>query len=187
MVKTQFKFLGDQLKASNRLLFILCVTLILLLFYNVWRVERAIKKEKIIIIPPNISQPVEFLGGTVSDSYLREMGRFLIMTALNYQPYTVKNTYEDLLHFYAPEVFEETKQKFYNYVNLVNKVETTSIFFVNNVEVSPSSEIIVKGIRRKETKNINGTIDVENVNESWKIRYRVEGTKFYVLSIDIIE
>ncbi|MDP2194326.1 MAG: type IV conjugative transfer system protein TraE [Alphaproteobacteria bacterium] len=70
---------------------------------SVQMLERVLSNDKIVLVPPNLSQEVWVMGGQTSKSYLEEWALYLSSTLLNISPETAPFHHESVLKYVHPK------------------------------------------------------------------------------------
>jgi len=66
-------------------------------------IERMMSNDKIVLVPPNLSQEVWVMGGQTSKSYIEEWALYLSSTLLNITPETASFHHESVLKYVHPK------------------------------------------------------------------------------------
>ena len=103
----------SNLFVENRLLKFVIIALSLAVTFNSFMVYRAVKYQRVVLIPPELTGTVEFVQGKPSDSYVKDVSRRLVNLAATYSPPTARAQFEELLSYYAPESYPEASSAFW--------------------------------------------------------------------------
>ena len=76
----------SNLFTENRLLKFVIVVLALAVGVNSFMVSRAVRNQRVILIPPKLTGTIEFVAGKPSDQYIRDLARRLASLAATYSP-----------------------------------------------------------------------------------------------------
>lgn len=166
----------DQLKYVNRFLRITIFLLILALMLNSIAVMYAINRHKVIILPPEVSAPLELSGNTVNEEYLKSIVKYVAFLALNYSSTTVLDQFNDFLKLFAPEVQDKFKVSLAKIAEDVKLTHVTSTFQLTNLKVDYNKSIVVFTGYRKITSGQN--VVLKEGEESYFITYKVSNARF---------
>ena len=105
---------SSNLFAANQLLRFLVIVLCACLVGTTYLAYRAVRLQRVILIPPHMTGTVEFVQGRPSDDYLREIGQRVVSLATTYSPHTARRQFNELLVYYAPEAYAEASARWYS-------------------------------------------------------------------------
>ena len=97
----------SNLFVENRLLKFVIVVMALAVAFNSLLVYRAVRYQRVVLIPPQMTGTVEFVQGRPTDAYIRDISRRIVSLAATYSPPTARTQFEELLVHYAPESYPE--------------------------------------------------------------------------------
>ena len=97
----------SNLFAQNRLLKFTITILAFTVIFNSAMVYRAVKYQRVVLIPPTMTGTVEFVQGKPSDAYIRDISRRIVNLAATYSPPTARSQFEELLVYFAPEAYPQ--------------------------------------------------------------------------------
>lgn len=75
-------------------------------------IERILSNDKIILVPPNLSQEVWVMGGLTSKSFIEEWALYLSSTLLNVTPETAEFHHETVLKYVHPKSSGTLRKQF---------------------------------------------------------------------------
>ena len=140
---------------------------------------RALRYEKTILIPPQMTGTIEFVQGKPTENYINELTRRVTLLAANYSPATVRKQFDELLVYYAPESFPDAKKQLYSLAGRIEDSQVSSVFYIDRYEYKKDSDTItIFGTNRVFT----GSTFVENKSLEYILKYRVLDGKFEILS-----
>ncbi len=168
-----------NLFTENRLLKFVIVVLALAVVVNSFLVFRAIRYQRVILIPPKLTGTIEFVQGKPSDGYIRDMGRRITSLAATYSPATARFQFDELLAFYAPEAYPQAAKTWYALAGRVEESLISNVFYPQNLILeSNASRLEITGERKQFADNKL----VDAAKKTYVVRYRLEDGRFYLLS-----
>lgn len=167
-----------NLFAQNRLLKFIIILLTVGFFFNSLLVNRALKHQKIVLIPPHMTGTVEFVQGKPTETYIRDVGRKVVMLAANYSPATARKQFDELLFYYAPESYPDASKSLYSLAGRVEDAQVSSVFFQESFKLKGDHIEIFGNI-----KQFTGSTFIENRSATYKLEYRIVDGKFEVVSL----
>jgi len=169
----------SNLFTENRLL--KCVTLILAVavVVNSFLVSRAIKYQRVILIPPKLSGNIEFVEGKPSDQYLRDMARRISGLAVTYSPATARSQFDELLALYAAEYYPGASKTWYALASRVEESQVSNVFYLRNLNVDNTAQRLeIIGDRKQFAEDRL----IDTASKTYEIRYQLEDGRFYLVS-----
>lgn len=176
--------IGDYLQKSsalfdeNRLLKFAFVVMAVAFCFNSLMVHRAVKYQRTILIPPKITGEIEFIQGKPSEKYIRDMSRTIANLAGTYSPSTVRENFEELLYYYAPESYPKASEIWYSLASRAEEGLVSSVFYLEKINFDENT-IELFG----QLVQYTGSTPLENVSRTYLVNYRIEDSRFYVVSI----
>ena len=169
----------SNLFTENRLLKFVIVVLGLTVVVNSFLVNRAIKYQRVILIPPKLSGNIEFVEGKPSDQYIRDMARRIVGLAATYSPATSRSQFNELLALYAPEEYPGAAKAWYALAGRVEESQVSNVFYLRNLILDNAEQRLeIIGDRRQFAED--KLIDAAPKN--YEVRYRLDSGRFYLLS-----
>lgn len=106
------------------------------------------KKERVILIPPVVNQPMWIDGYAVSPTYLEQMGVFLGQTLLSNSVQSLQAGRDMLLRFVHPSVYTHFRQHLIEEEAHLQKQQGSYHFHVCSVTVDPgTNSVLLEGDR----------------------------------------
>ncbi|MGB3209294.1 MAG: type IV conjugative transfer system protein TraE [Desulforhopalus sp.] len=167
----------SNLFVENRLLKFVIVILALAVAFNSFMVFRAVKYQRVVLIPPKMTGTVEFVQGRPSDNYVRDISRKIVSLATTYSPPTARAQFEELLPYYAPESYPEASKAWYSLASRVEESQVSSVFYLEKIKLQESSIEIFGNL-----KQYAGNTPIENTGRTYLIDYRVQDGRFFLVS-----
>ena len=169
----------SNLFTENRLLKFVIVVLAMAVVVNSFLVTRAIKYQRVILIPPKLSGEIEFVEGKPSDRYIRDMARRIAGLAATYSPATARSQFDELLALYAPEEYPVAAKAWYALAGRVEESQVSNVFYLRNLIVDHAGQRLeMIGDRRQFAED--RLIDAGP--KTYEARYRLEDGRFHLLS-----
>lgn len=176
------KFLNDfgNIKQENKLLKFVIVVLAITVMYSFFYVDKSMKREKIIIIPPNASSQMVFIGNKPNKAYFEQMSRYIISLALDYTSATARGQFAELLTLFTPDAFKEYQPVFYNLADRIQSAGNISnSFYITDIKVYPKKKkIIVTGSIYTYS---SGSLLTQKVCQ-YQIGYKIQAGRFLITS-----
>ena len=136
-----------NVKHENKLLKFVIVVLTVCVLLSLYYTNSALEKEKIILIPPQTTQKIVFVGNKPNKAYFDQMTRYIISLALDYTSATARGQFNALLKLFSPDAFKQYEPVFYDLANRVKAAgNVANTFYISDIKVYPNKkEIIVTG------------------------------------------
>jgi len=170
---------SSNLFTENRLLKFVIVVLCVTVVVNSFLVNRAIKYQRVVLIPPKLTGSIEFVEGKPSDQYIRDLGRRIVNLAVTYSPATARSQFDELLAMYAPESYPSASKAWYALAGRVEDSQVSNVFYLRSLIIDNANnrlEIIGKRNQFAEDRLIDAA------PKTYEARYRLEDGRFYLLS-----
>lgn len=163
---------------ENRLLKFCLVCLTVAFCYNSFQVHKAVNYQRIILIPPKLTKKIEFIQGKPNEDYIREIGRTISHLIGTWSPATVRENFEELLYYFAPESFPQASEQWYSLASRAEEGLVSSSFYLESITFDDSL-IELFG----QLVQYTGNTPMENTARTYLAKYRVDNGRFYILSI----
>lgn len=136
----------QSLRASNRLLKFAIVVIGLAVLVQSFFTYLALNHQKVVLVPPGLSEKVWVRGNEASDEYLRHMAKYLALLLLHFTPASVEQQFAEFLTYAAPEAYPSLKVDLLEVSQRVKDMGITSVFHVQEVVFDPKKRTLeVKG------------------------------------------
>lgn len=168
---------ASNLFVENRLMKFVIVVLALTVAFNSLMVFRAVKYQRVVLIPPKMTGTIEFVQGKPTDNYVRDISRRIVSLATTYSPPTARAQFEELLPYYAPESYPEASKAWYSLASRVEESQVSSVFYLEKIKLGESSIEIFGNL-----KQYAGNTPLETTGKTYLIDYRVQDGRFYLVS-----
>ena len=169
---------ASNLFVENRLLKFVIVILCLAVSFNSLMVYRAVKYQRVVLIPPKMTGTVEFIRGQPTDNYMRDISRRIVTLATTYSPPTARAQFEELLFYFAPESYPEASKLWYSLAGRVEESQVSSVFYLEKIKLAENAIEIFGNL-----KQFAGDTPLENTSKTYLIDYRLQDGRFYVVSL----
>ncbi|MHB8788462.1 MAG: type IV conjugative transfer system protein TraE [Desulfobulbaceae bacterium] len=168
---------ASNLFVENRLLKSVIVVMALAVAFNSLLVYRAVRYQRVVLIPPQMTGTVEFVQGRPTDTYIRDMSKRIVSLAATYSPPTARAQFEELLAHYAPESYPEASRTWYSLAGRVEESQVSSVFYPEKISVSENA-IEVFG----KLTQFAGDTKLAETSRTYLIDYQVRDGRFYILA-----
>ena len=169
---------AGNLFLENRLLKFVIVVMALAVAFNSLLVLRAVKYQRIVLIPPQLTGTIEFVQGRPTDSYIRDLTRRIISLGATYSPATARGQFDELLELYSPESYPAASKTWYTLAGRIEESKVSTVFYLEHIKITKNDRIEVSGTSRQ----FAGDTLIETKSETFVIDYRIEDGRFYVLA-----
>ncbi len=103
-------------------------------------------RERIILVPPQLTKQMWVMGGKVSQEYLSEMGGYVAKLFLDLSPGSFTYNHELLLSYATPESYGSLKKQFLKEAEEYTKLQLSTHFKPSEIFASPETlNVSVKG------------------------------------------
>ena len=168
---------ASNLFVENRLLKSVIVVMALAVAFNSLLVYRAVRYQRVVLIPPQMTGTIEFVNGRPTDTYIRDMSRRIVNLAATYSPPTARAQFEELLFHYAPEAYPEASRSWYSLAGRVEESQVSSAFYHEKITVTGYTiEIFGK------LTQFAGDTKLSDASKTYLIDYQVRDGRFFILA-----
>ncbi len=137
-----------------------------------------IGKERVIVVPPVVSNDFWVATDSVSDSYLEQMTSFFSSLVLNVNPSNFSKRSEQLLQHVDPLSYAIVKAEMTEQEVDINRRALTSAFHPMSFKIDRKNLTVeVKG----ELRLLSGNTPIGSGTQSYQIRYSNRNGKLYIL------
>ena len=168
---------SSNLFAANQLLRFLVIVLCACLVGTTYLAYRAVRLQRVILIPPHMTGTVEFVQGRPSDDYLREIGQRVVSLATTYSPHTARRQFNELLVYYAPEAYAEASARWYSLAGRIEESQVSSVFYPQTLSMK-DNRIEVFG----DLKQYTGNTRLENTTRTYFLDFQIRDGRFSLLA-----
>ena len=167
---------------ENRLLKFAIIVLAAAVVVNSFLVFRAIKYQRVVLIPPQMTGTVEFVQGKPTETYIKDLGRRIINLATTYSPATARAQFDELLTYYAPESYPVASKEWYSLASRVEESQVSSTFYLESFKYG--------GKVGKDTLELFGNsrqfaddVMIENRSKTFIIKYCLQDGRLYIIDL----
>ncbi len=168
---------ASNLFVQNRILKFSIIILALTIIFNSVMVYRAVKYQRVVLIPPTMTGTVEFIHGKPTDGYIADISRRIVNLAATYSPPTARSQFEELLAYFAPETYPQASQSWYSLAGRVEESQVSSVFYLEKIGITEEFIEIFGNF-----KQYAGDTLLENSSKTYLIDYRLQDGRFYIIS-----
>ena len=168
---------SSNLFAANQLLRFVIVVLSACLVFTSFMTYRAVRYQKVILIPPHLTGTVEFVQGKPTEGYLREISQRIINLATTYSPHTARKQFNELLVYYAPESYPEASTLWYSLAGRIEESQVSSVFYPQALTIK-DNRIEVFG----DLKQYTGNTRLENTTRTYFLDFQIRDGRFSLLA-----
>ncbi len=171
---------ASNLYTENRLLKFVIASLSLAVVFNSFMVYRAVRYQRVVLIPPKMTGTVEFVQGKPTDRYVRDLCRRIVNLAATYSPATARAQFDELLSYYAPESYPVASKEWYSLASRIEASQVSSVFYLEKITIEKNNTLEVFGTLRQFAA---GDTPLDNGSKTYLIKYRIRDGRFYLISI----
>lgn len=144
-LKIQKSLLQYAIRRRNGYLAIACGSIFLNVLLGIALISM-VGREKIIIVPPNITQTFWVKSSVVAPEYLAEMSHFFTTLRFNITPSIAENQRAVLLRYVSPEYYEALKIQLIHEAQQMTQDHISSAFYPVDIKVNAKRlEVLVIG------------------------------------------
>ncbi|MEM4134375.1 MAG: type IV conjugative transfer system protein TraE [Candidatus Micrarchaeia archaeon] len=168
----------EKLKQQNKLLKFFVIVIGVAVVFNSIFVYSIMQNQKIIIVPPAISDQMFIQANDASDEYIVNMARFISNLMLTYNPGTARSQFNHFLKFCFPDSLAKYKTILYDTADKIETGQVSSVFYPHNFKVDrKAKKIYVTGLLNQYTHDKQF---ITNENKAYVIDYSISNGYFYV-------
>ena len=168
---------SSNLFAANQLLRFVVIVLSVCLMFVSTMVYRAVRYQKVIFIPPQMTGTVEFVQGKPTEAYIQDISRRILTLATSYSPHTARKQFNELLVYYAPESYPEASTLWYSLAGRIEESQVSSVFYPEKTTLK-ENRIEVFG----DLKQYTGNTRLENTTRTYFLDYQIRDGRFSLLA-----
>lgn len=137
------------------------------------------KKERIILVPPALSQPVWIDGYKVSKSYLLQMGLFLGQLLLSNSAESVATQRDTVLRYAHPAAYTVLRQYLIGEAEHLKKHQGSYHFHVHNIDVDVTRNLVrLTGDRESYV----GGRRVDSARETYDLTFKFNNGQYLLIA-----
>lgn len=171
----------SNIVADNRILRFAVICILVVTVYNSYLLQKSLDSRHTVIIPRGLNEKIEVKNDYIDDKCVKQFARDVVESTFTYHPMNVRTQFEDVLTLYAPEVYQDAFDNFYQLANEIVKANISSVAYIQgDITVDPLKKLIeVKVLLRR----YKGDQKLEDKQKRVVITYKVENSKFQLLKI----
>jgi conjugal transfer pilus assembly protein TraE len=123
----------SNLFVENRLLKFAVGAMAVAVCFNSLMVYRAVKYQRVVLIPPAMTGTIEFVQGKPTEAYIKDMSRKIVNLAATYSPPTARGQFDDLLSLYTSEAYPEASKSWYSLAGRIEESQVSSTFYLEKI------------------------------------------------------
>lgn len=174
----------DNLKAENRLLKFAIIVIGLGCVISSILSIRAVKYQKVIILPPAVDKRIVIQGSSVNTEYIELFSKYAMGLLLNYTPRIYDDQITDLLKLTSPRYYPALNRKLIEMKENVKRLAITSMFYPQILRINQEKqEIKILGLRIQTAQGQ----EIERKEKIYMLKYQMINGRFYVDGIEEIE
>ena len=170
---------ASNLFVENRLLKFVVVVMALAVSFNSLMVYRAVRYQRTVLIPPTMTGTVEFIQGKPTDTYTQDLCRRIVNLAATYSPPTARAQFEELLNYYAPEVYPQASKTWYSLAGRVEESLVSSVFYLEKITLGEKTIEVFGNLNQ-----FAGDTPLATTSKTYLIDYQIRDGRFYLLSFE---
>lgn len=172
-----FSSKASNLFAENRLLKFVVAVMAAALVVNSFMVYRAVKYQRVVIVPPRMTGTIEFVRGVPNDAYVKDLVRNIVSLATTYNPAIARKQFETVLTSFAPEVYPEASKAWYSLAGEIEAANTSSVFFIESIALKNDTAEIFGTL-----KQFAGDTPFLGETRTYIVQYRFLDGRFQIIS-----
>jgi len=175
--ESRLKSLVEQRK---RLMVAVCFLSVIVMFQTITIMGISKKQDRVLVTPPVIKESFWLDAGSVSESYLRQIGDYFIKTAMTVSPSTVEPQFQYLLDNVYPRYYGDVKGQLLLRGNDIKGKGISTVF------VSKSFEINEEELRVNISGNLivlTGRSRTEPIKKEFSVQFVYENGRLYLKEI----
>ncbi len=167
--------------AENRLLKFVVVVMLLITLVNSAMLSRALRAQRVVLIPPGLNSKVETTAYDVSDALIETFIRHVAGLAFNYSPASARGQFDNLLTMFTPESYPEAYRTFYDLASTVEKANVSSVFYLHNrITIDRGNkQVVIEGQSRKYKDDVK----LEDIVKKYVISYVINNGELQLTKI----
>ncbi len=173
----------DQLGQKNRLLILALVLMVIFNGMNWLSLVRAKNEVRTVIYPVGVSTPLQVGNASASPEYLRHMARYVTSMVGSWTASTAKNQFHELLGLFAPDAAGRAQVELEQLAAQIERFPSISSSLRWSGEDALRAAPGILQVRAAKDRLVNGDVTETNA-VFYCIRYRIEDSRFWLLSVE---
>ena len=183
MIRKPYVATLDRLLQNNRLL---GFALIVMLVWNVWNsiaFSRMQQATQVVLVPPGSASGMMIGNGGANAEYIRSIARYVTSMTGTYSAATIRDQLQELLLLFHPErvgAAQNDFQKLWTQIERYPSISSIARWTGGEDGLKYTKDLIQ--VRTLKDRLVNGSVSESN-QVYYCIHYKVEGARFWVMSI----
>jgi conjugal transfer pilus assembly protein TraE len=174
---------SSNIFAENKLMRFVTVLILVITLVNSMMLSKSMSSSRTILVDPVTGDEMWLSSNDAEDKYLIRMSRYLIFLTTQLNAGNVDNRLNEALRLIHPSTFSKYQEKFTALKKEVKRYPTIAHF--TEIGNNPKS---IKKFENSITLDVNrkrvvGSSVTKNEDKKYKIEYKIEGARFWVLEI----
>ncbi|MCG2747317.1 MAG: type IV conjugative transfer system protein TraE [Desulfobulbaceae bacterium] len=166
---------SSNLFGENRLLKFAFVVMAVAFCFNSLMVYRAVKYQRVVLIPPTMTGTVEFVQGKPTETYIKDISRKIVNLATTYSPPTARGQFNDLLSLYTSEAYPEASKSWYSLAGRIEESQVSSTFYMEKITIREGTIEMFGNLVQYA-----GDTKLEKAAKTFVVAYRIRDGRFEI-------
>lgn len=183
MIRKPYVAKLDNLLQNNRLL---GFALVIMLVWNVWNsiaYSRMQQATQVVLVPPGGASGMMIGNGGANDQYIRSVARYVTSLTGTYSAASIRDQLQELLLLFHPERVGSAQndfQKLWTQIERYPSISSIARWTGGKDGLKYTKDLIQ--VRTLKDRLVNGSVSESN-QVFYCIQYKIEGARFWVMSI----
>jgi conjugal transfer pilus assembly protein TraE len=169
----------EKLKVEKKLLTAIIAILSVAIIVLVTALKSAYYNQKIIVLPPVVTDEFTVTGNAYSRAYLEQIAFYLSDRLLTISPVTVNSSFDTVLKFAPENVAKTLKDSLDRQADTIIKERIYQVFYPTSFDATPNT-MTVNGI----LKRFAGNVYQSETNTTVTYQYHVNYGRIYITSFE---
>ena len=165
----------SNLFVENRLLKFAVGAMAVAVCFNSLMVYRAVKYQRVVLIPPAMTGTIEFVQGKPTEAYIKDMSRKIVNLAATYSPSTARGQFDDLLSLYTSEAYPEASKSWYSLAGRIEESQVSSTFYMEKITLGEGTIEMFGNLVQ-----FAGDTKLEKTAKTFVVAYRIRDGRFEI-------
>lgn len=165
----------SNLFVENRLLKFAVGAMAVAVCFNSLMVYRAVKYQRVVLIPPAMTGTIEFVQGKPTEAYIKDMSRKIVNLATTYSPPTARGQFDDLLSLYTSEAYPEASKSWYSLAGRIEESQVSSTFYMEKITLVEGTIEMFGNVVQ-----FAGDTKLEKTAKTFVVAYRIRDGRFEI-------
>jgi conjugal transfer pilus assembly protein TraE len=169
----------ERLKVEKKFLMTVIAILSIAIIVLAVSLRRAIFEQRIVVIPPVVTDEFTINGNNYSKAYLEQIAYYLCDRLLSVSPETVNSSFDAVLQFANSDNINLLKASLDKQAETIIKERIYQVFYPTKFDATPKTLTVVGNVRR-----FAGNIYQSDVQTSVIFQYYVHNGRLYITSFE---